>query len=76
MNRNFETYIWKPVEKEQLKNSKRAQADDAVNFVSKIIPKTNLILCRITNLSKYIRDLLDVCFGLEHTYRKYPKMYK
>lgn len=47
----------------ELKDLKRMEPEDTVKFGSKIIPKSKLSLCRMTDFSKYVGDLMDICFG-------------
>lgn len=49
--------------KHELKDLKRVEPEDSIKFGSKIIQKSKLSLCRMTDFSKYVGDLLDICFG-------------
>ena len=60
VNKKFEVTVCK-TKMEEYKKLKRAELVDVINFVSKIIPKTNLSLCRMKKSSKYVRNLLK-CF--------------
>lgn len=49
--------------KSELRNLKEKEPDDVIKFGSKVVPKNKLSLCRKHDMSKYVGDLLDICFG-------------
>lgn len=49
--------------KNELKNVKKTEPEDTVKFGSILIEKSKLSLCRVNDFSKYVGDLLDICFG-------------
>ncbi|GBM54296.1 hypothetical protein AVEN_234119-1 [Araneus ventricosus] len=50
--------------KRQMKEENKEVQGETMKFGAKTVPAAKLVLCR-TDYSKYVGDLLDICFGRE-----------